>query len=747
VLVAGLVAMVVAGALGADVASKLSSGGFEDPGADSTRATEILDEQFRAGEPNVVLLVRADEGSVDDDAVAAAGARLTDQLAEVDGVADVVSYWSLGRPPPLRADDASSALVLGRLDGSEDEIRDGVNQIRDDLSGDLGEITVEVSGREAVFAEIGETIERDLAVAELIAFPLTLLLLIFVFRSLVAAVLPVLVGVFAIVSTFFVLEVVAGITIVSIFALNLTTAMGLGLAIDYSLFVISRYREERDGGWEPHEAVVRTVATAGRAVFFSGLTVAVSLSALLVFPIAFLRSFAYAGIPVVGAAVVGAVVLLPAALAMLGDRLDAVSLPRRKRLTVEGTFWWRVANGVMRHPGPIAIAAVAFLLLLGLPFLRVDFGLPDDRVLPAEAEVREANDEIRARYGSDDAGAASVVLPNVDLDTDRGEVSAYAEALSQLEGVARVDGPTGIYVAGQQISADAPLADRFQADGVAGTWVSVVPSVEPVSAEGEALVEEIRARPAPGGEAFVGGTSAQLVDEKIGIADRIPFAVAIIIVATFVLLFLMFGSVLVPIKALVLNTLSLTATFGAMVWIFQDGNLSGFLDFTATGMLDTTTPVLMFCVAFGLSMDYEVFLLSRIKEEYDRTGDNTRAVVTGLARTGRIITAAALLISVVLLSFAASSVSFIKLFGIGLTLAVLMDATIVRATLVPAFMKLAGTANWWAPAPMRRLYERVGLSEAHAEEALVDLREPRPEVPEHGVDGDGVDTRAKEPTG
>ena len=732
VLVLGIVAMISAGVFGADVASKLSTGGFEDPSADSTKAAEILDEEFGAGEPNVVVLVRSDRGNVDDPATAAAGRQITEDLASTDRVGDVVSYWSLGSPPPLRADDSTSALVLARVDGTEDEIRDTVDEIRERFTIDDGVVEARVSGREAVFAEMGDTIEEDLALAEMIAFPLTLLLLFFVFRSLVAALLPIAVGGLAIVGTFFVLEVVASFTTVSIFALNLTTAMGLGLAIDYSLFVISRYREERELGHEPNEAVVRTVATAGRAVFFSGFTVAVSLSALLVFPIAFLRSFAYAGIPVVALAVVGAVVLLPAGLALLGDRVNAVSLPQRSRLVLEGTFWWRIANAVMRRPWPVAIGAIVFLLVLGIPFLRVNFGLPDDRVLSTEAEVRQVNDEIRARYGSDESGAASVVLPNADIDDDRATIGAYAAELSSLAGVARVDSPTGIYVGGQQLADEPPLADRFVAErpeadasgDPAGTWLSVVPSVEPVSSEGEQLVEAIRDLPsAPGGEALVGGTSAVLVDEKIGTASRLPLALAIIVVATFVLLFLMFGSLLVPVKALVVNTLSLTATFGAMVWIFQDGNLSGPLNFTATGMLDTTTPVLMFCVAFGLSMDYEVFLLSRIKEEYDKTGNNTEAVATGLARTGRIITAAALLISVVFLSFAASSVSFIKLFGVGLTLAVLMDATIVRATLVPAFMRLAGHANWWAPARLRRIYERAGLSEARAEQALVDLRD------------------------
>jgi RND superfamily putative drug exporter len=732
VLVLGLVGVLAAGWLGADVASKLSTGGFEDPAADSTRADRILEEQFGAGEPNVVLVVRADEATVDEPAIAATGQRITDALASTDRVSDVVSYWSLGSPPPLRADDSSSALVLGRVDGNEDDTRETVNEIRERFTYDDGEVSVGVTGREAVFAEVGETIEADLAKAELIAFPITLLLLIIVFRSVIAAALPVAVGIVAIIGTFFVLEVLAGLTTVSIFALNLTTAMGLGLAIDYSLFIISRYREERDAGHETHDAVVRAVATAGRAVFFSGLTVAVSLSALLVFPIAFLRSFAYAGIPVVALALLGAVVLLPSALAALGDRVDNLSLPGRRRLAVNGRFWTRIANAVMRRPVTVAIGATAFLLVLGIPFLRISFGFPDDRVLTSAAEVRQVSDEVREHYDSNDAGALSVVLPNADLTGDRAAIGEYAGRLSVLSGVARVDAPTGIYVDGAQVTPDPPLANRFEGDGTSATWLSVVPSVEPVSDEGEELVTMIRALPdPPGGQSVVGGMSAQLVDDKAGIGARIPLAIGIIALATFVLLFLMFGSLLVPVKALIVNTLSLTATFGAMVWIFQDGHFAGFFDFTPVGMLDTTTPVLMFCIAFGLSMDYEVFLLSRIKEEYDRTGDNRASVAAGLARTGRIITAGAVLISVVFLSFATSSVSFIKLFGVGLTVAVLMDATVVRATLVPAFMRLAGDANWWAPAALRRIYERAGLSEARAEQALIDLRtEDAPGTPD-----------------
>jgi RND superfamily putative drug exporter len=725
VVVVAALLFVLAGALGADVADKLSTGGFENPSADSTRAGDLLDDRFGAGEPNVVLLVQADVGTVDDPDVVAAGMAVTEELASQPNTAAVVSYWSLGNAPPLRGDDGSSALVLGRVEGSDDEVHELVETIAEDFEGDRGPVTVGVGGRDATFAEVGRTIEDDLKLAEMIAFPITLILLLFVFRSLIAASLPLAVGGLAIVGTFFVLEVLAGLTTVSIFALNLTTAMGLGLAIDYSLFVISRLREEREAGYDTEQAVIRTVATAGRAVFFSGLTVAVSLSALLVFPISFLRSFAYAGIPVVALAVLGAVVVLPAVLAMLGDRIDKWSLPRRRRTVVTGNFWGRMAAAVMRRPVPVATVTILFLLFLGAPFLRINFGLPDDRVLPESAGVRQVADQIRDDYESNEAGALSVVVPGADSTSDAVALDTFATELSSLEGVARVDGPTGIYAAGALVSPQAPLSERFDTEVVGddGTWFSVVPSVEPVSEEGEQLVDRVRDLPSPiEGEVLVGGASAQLVDLKAGIFERLPWAIGIVVAATFALLFFMFGSILVPIKALVLNTLSLTATFGAMVWIFQDGNLSGVLDFTPTGMLDTTTPVLMFCVAFGLSMDYEVFLLSRINEEYDRTGDNTASVASGLARTGRIITAAALLISVVFLSFATSSVSFIKLFGVGLTLAVLMDATVVRATLVPAFMKLAGDANWWAPAPLRRLYERAGLSETHAERSLIDLR-------------------------
>jgi len=379
---------------------------------------------------------------------------------------------------------------------------------------------------------------------------------------------------------------------------------------------------------------------------------------------------------------------------------------------------------VMRRPISIATAVTVVLLVLGAPFLGVEFGLPDDRVLPQDNPARGVAEQIRTNFTGGEAAAVSIVAPSAGAASDiTREITAYATELSTVEGVSRVDALTGSYAQGQQVADPNPTSGRFA--GNQGTWLSAVPSVEPNSLEGEQLVRDIRAAEAPF-EVLVGGTSAGLVDSKSAIFGRLPLAVGLIAVVTFVLLFLMFGSLLVPAKALVLNILSLTAVFGAMVWVFQDGNLSGVLDFTSIGVLDTTTPILMFCIAFGLSMDYEVFLLSRIKEEHDRTGDNVAAVAMGLEKTGKIVTAAAALLAVVFLAFATSGITFIKLFGLGLALAVILDATIVRATLVPALMRLAGEANWWAPRPLRSLYERVGLSEGEGQAAPTPDRSASP---------------------
>jgi RND superfamily putative drug exporter len=708
VLALTLAFFVAAAALGAGVFDKLSTGGFQDPEAESTRAAELLDDRFGQGDPNLVLLVAPGGGVVDDPEAADAGRALTDRLAAEDGVASAVSYWSLGSPPPLRSEDGTEALVLAFVDGNEDEVEETVADLIDRYEGDQDGLSVGVGGRDAVFHEVGTTIESDLARAESIAVPLTLLFLVVVFGGLVAASLPLFIGGLAVFGAFLSLSLLSEVTDVSIFSINLTTAMGLGLAIDYGLFMVSRYREELRAGRSAEAAVVRTVETAGRTVAFSGLTVAVSLSALLVFPLYFLRSFAYAGIAVVLVASVVSVVSLAALLAVLGERVNRFQLFAR-RPPEEGTgFWHRVATAVMKRPLPIAAAVTVGLLLLGAPFLGVQFAQPDDRVLPEGNPAREVTERLREDFSSRETNAFAVVTAGDEAVPD-GDVAAAAATLSGVEGVERVDSRAGSYVDGAMVFPPGEVSERFEGDE--GTWFSVVPAVEPISPEGEHLVADLREVQGPT-DLLVGGGSASLVDSKAAIIDRLPLAAAIVVLATFVLLFLAFGSVVVPAKAIVLNILSLTATFGAMVWIFQEGHGSGLLDFTPTGALDTSTPILMFCIAFGLSMDYEVFLLSRIKEEHDRTGDNTRAVAAGLERTGRLVTAASGLLAITFIAFSTSGISFIKLFGVGLALAIVMDATIIRGLLVPAFMRLAGEFNWWAPAPLRRLHRKVGLSES-----------------------------------
>ncbi|MEY2432919.1 MAG: putative drug exporter of the superfamily [Acidimicrobiaceae bacterium] len=713
ILVAAVIAFAVSGMLGGSVASKLSSGGFNDPGAESTKAQDYLDAHFKqAGMPNIILLVTADPGTtVDDLTVQAAGHALTDELGHEKGVVFAASYWSTGGAPPLKTADGHRALVFARLDGTPNEINKAMDVLGPKYARTGGGVTVAVSGFGEIFREVGLTIEHDLVRAEMIALPITLILLLIVFGSGVAALLPLAIGALSIVGTFLVLLIINSFTEVSVFSLNLTTGMGLGLAIDYSLFIVSRYREELRAGAEPEIALERTVATAGRTVGFSALTVAASLCALLVFPLAFLKSFAYAGIAVAALAGLYAVVVLPALLAVLGRRVDALTIRRQSINPPEEGFWHNTALRVMRRPVPYATAAILVLLFLGSPVLRMQLGLPDDRVLPPDKPARQVADIIRNEFTSKEAGALSVVSPGLDARAHTAEIDAYATRLATLPGVSRVDAATGSYLHGGPAipaATNPALYSRFVTDGA--TFVSVIPSIEPLSDQGEQLVKDVRAINAPF-KVQVAGMSAQLVDSKAGLFSKLPLALLIIAAITFVLMFLMFGSVVVPAKAVVLNLLSLSATFGAMVWIFQEGHLSGPLGFTPTGALDATTPILMFCVAFGMSMDYEVFLLSRIKEEHDRTGDSVRSVALGLERTGRIVTAAALLMSVVFLAFATSQVSFIKLFGIGLALAILMDAFVIRGTLVPAFMRLAGEVNWWAPKFMRRVHDRIGVSE------------------------------------
>ena len=732
VLALALAFLPLAALLGGGVKDHLSSGGFTDPASESARAARRLESRFSTGAPNVVVLVTARggaEASVDDPAVEAAGLALAHRLAAEPGMRAVISYWSAFHAPPLRSHNGRSALILGQVPGDEDAVRVATAGLAARYRVTAGPVTAELGGAGEVFRQIEDQAQRDLRRAEAITLPITLLVLVLVFGSAVAAGLPLAVGALAVLGTFLVLRVVTALTDVSIFALNLTTGMGLGLAIDYSLFIVSRYREELAQGFEPDRAVLRAMQTAGRTVAFSALTVAVSLAALLVFPLPFLRSFAYAGVGVVATAAVGALVVLPALLAVLGRRIDRLSLFRHRPKEVEDGFWYGRARAVMRRPVAVLVVVTAGLVVLGVPFLHIDAGLADDRVLAPGASVRRVGDAIRAGFSSKEAAALAVVssgefdarAPGRADDIDR-----YAKALSSLPGVARVDAATGFYHSGFNLLGPNELSRRFTAAG-RGTWLSVVPSVEPFSPAGEKLVKAVRATPAPF-PVLVGGDSARLVDGKAVLGRRLPLALALVAVSTFVLLFLMVGSLLVPVKALLLNVLSLSATFGALVFVFQDGHFARLLHFTPTGTISVFIPVLLFCIAFGLSMDYEVFLLSRIKEEVDLGAANDDAVAVGLERTGRIVTAAALLLALVFVAFATAQVTVVKVFGVGLALAVLVDAFLIRATLVPAFMRLAGRANWWAPRGLRRFHLRYGIWEAEPLD-IVDVTERRAAEP------------------
>jgi putative drug exporter of the RND superfamily len=547
--------------------------------------------------------------------------------------------------------------------------------------------------------------------------------MLFVFGALVASGLPAVIGAVAVLGSFLALFITTQITDVSIFAINLVTALGIGLGIDYALFIVTRFREELAKGRDPHEAVVRTVATAGRTVVFSGITVAIALSALLVFPQFFLRSFAYAGIATTALAVIAAVVVLPALLAVLGTRVNRFRVLRGSMEVTDHGFWYRLSRFVMARPWPVLIGGVALLVALGLPFFRVTFGQTDDRVLPPSAQAAQAGQLLRDKFDARESDPLTVVAPTSTASAP--VVTAYAEQLSTVDGVTRIDTVSGSFADGKQIAPSSPASSRFTAPDGTGRWMSVVVDVEPYSNAGKQVVSDLRAVPSPLGTTYVGGSAAVFADSQDAMGSRLPWAIGIIAIATFILLFLFTGSVVLPLKALVTNTLSLSATFGAMVWVFQEGHLSQWLgNFTVTGELDTSMPILMFCIAFGLSMDYEVFLLSRIKEEYDRTGDNTAAVALGLQRTGRLVTSAAALMAIVFIAFATSGVTIIKMLGIGVALAVLVDATIVRGLLVPAFMRIAGDANWWAPAPLRRLHDRIGISEADDAD-LAYLDDPR----------------------
>ncbi|MFI2359610.1 MMPL family transporter [Streptomyces anulatus] len=706
ILVVAAVALVLMGAVGAGAFGKLLGGGFDDPSSPSSRAAVVIDEKF-GGETNLVLLVSADDGSVDSPAVRRSGQSLVADLKEEKGLTNVVSYWDTGSPD-LRSADGREAMVLAHVTGDETRQQENAQQVIDVYTGAQdGGLTVRVGGGAAVGSDLSSQVVDDLILAEAIAIPLTLVLLLFVFGSVVAALLPLVIAVIAILGSFAQLSLLGSVTDVANTATNLTTALGLGLGIDYALLMVSRFREQLSAGVSVDDAVRSTVSTAGRTVAFSAATVAAALGSLLVFPQYFLRSFGFAGVGVVAVAAVSTMFVMPALFVVLGHRVNSGRLPwvKRRRADDRTPLWGRLARTVMRRPAITALPVLAVLLLAASPLLGIAFGTPDERVLPEGAESRQVATVLREDFDGSEESALHVVI---DQPVAEAPLASYAAGLSGLDGVVRVETGSGSYAGGEPTATGPgnPALGRPEAQRI-----TVVSALEPKSDAAQSLVKEVRATDPPAGASpLVGGTDAQLVDSRTSIGDRLPIAVALIVVTTFVLLFLFTGSVVQPLRALALNVVSLAATLGVMTWIFQDGALSSLLGFTAQPM-EMSMTVLMFCIAFGLSMDYEVFVTSRIKELHDLGEDNESAVTHGLGRTGRIVSAAALLLAVSFFAFGTAEISFMQMFGLGSGLAILIDAIAVRGVLVPAAMRLLGRSAWYAPGPLRRFHDRFGLSE------------------------------------
>jgi uncharacterized membrane protein YdfJ with MMPL/SSD domain len=690
-LVAGLF-FAVATVVGGPVAGQLSAedNDFQDPAAENVVATDRLNAATGGREDTGLVALVTPGGDVRTDPAARAKVRAIQRtIASDPGVLVARSYIET-RSPAFVSRDGHQTIVVGAF-------RDGIEEldVADRLRAKLGDEGVKIGGPDVVGPEIGDQVSSDLARAELIAFPLLFLLSLWVFRSLVAALLPPLIGALSIVATFLFMRLVNGeITSLSIYSLNLVTGIGLGLAIDYSLFMVSRYREELALGGDGASAIARTLRTAGRTVLFSSLTVAAALASLLVFPMRFLYSMGIGGVMVALMAMVVSLTVLPAILVALGPRVNAGS-PRFLRRAAETSArpatsggWYRLAHFVMRRPGPVALVTAGALLIAGLPFLRIEFVPVDFKMLPEGSEARQVSAAIDRNFAAFAAQPIQVVAsapPARDA-----EVARYAAALRRVPGSGSVSAP-------RRLSRDTVLVD-------------VLPPGDALSERNRAVMRDVRRVPAPV-LVVVGGEAARFVDQQNTLADYLPIALGLLTFTTITLLFLLTGSVVLPFKALVMNVLTLSATFGILVLVFQDGRLERLLDFRSAGGVEATQPVLLFAIAFGLATDYGVFLLSRIKEARDRGLEDREAVAFGVERTGRIVTAAALLFCVAIGAFATSGILFIKLLGVGTALAVAIDATIIRALLVPALMAMLGKWNWWAPAPLRRLHERIGLHE------------------------------------
>ena len=695
VLLIGLGITAAAGIAGIGLEDKLGSGGFDDPGTESARELVAERDAFGNRSIDAIIIFSSEDEQVGDPAFRA---EVEQTLASIpdDTVVSVASWYDAGDPAMLSKDQHATAVYVSLAGESQDDFNDSFERLRPVV--EKSSLETDFAGAYAVYADVNEETKADLLRAEIVSLPIVLVLSLIIFRSVIAALMPVLVGLVAVLGARATVAGLNELVEVSIFAPNIITLLGLGLAIDYALFVVSRFREEiARTPDDTRAALVTTMTTAGRTVAFSALTVAAAMSSLLVFPQTFLKSIGYGGMAAVLVAMVAALTVLPAALALLGTRIDAVRIPFLQRATPTESdhgAWARLAAAVMRRPVIVGVAVAAVLLALASPFLGVKWGSVDYRVLPADTASHQAAERLNTEFGPE-RSTANVIVSGAD---DAG-LASYTQRLTDVDGVVDVR----------------PVATEGDTSLLRVAWEG-----NSQSEASQHVVRDLRTVDGPTGtEPLVGGLTADTVDLAGSIGDHLPLMGLIVIGVMLVLLFIAFGSVVLPIKAVLMNAFSITASFGIVTWIFSDGHLSDLLGFTPQGFLDLTNPIVMLAVLFGLSMDYEVFLLSRIREQWDAGRGraltpgqrNDLAVQTGVQKTGRIITSAAVLLAVVIGAFSLSGVVFMKMLGLGMLVAILIDATVVRALLVPATMKLLGRWNWWAPAPLARWWDRHGFRE------------------------------------
>ena len=688
VAIAAVVFFAVAGALGGTVAKHLDPYGADDPSTQSVIADHRLhDDGFR--DTSVIVLIR--NATPNQWAGVKRINAIEQRVKQEPDVVSVTGYPQTHNADFISRDGRTTYLAVSLKPTDDKQLQDAATRINDSLSGEPG---VTVGGYALASEQVNKQVEHDLQIAEMLVFPVLFLLTLWFFRSGVAALLPLMIGGLAIVGTFLILRIASEIGSISIFALNLTTGLGLGLAIDYSLFVVSRYREEIARTGPGMEAMRRTLNTAGRTVFFSSITVAAALASLIIFPQRFLYSMGLGGALVALLAATIALTVLPAVLSLLGERVNALSpsfLQRRAQREATETasgFWYRLSRFVKRRPIGVATTTAALLIVLGIPFYSLKFTSVDAQVLPSSASARQVDDVLRSDFPPFRDSPVRLLVENSSPQA----IATIQRQLHGLDAVTQVNPPRPV--------------------GNGDTVIEAITDSSYITDRSRSLVNQIRDLPDPAGSSvLVTGAAANFVDLQHSLRVNAPIALAIVIVSTLIVLFLMTGSVILPIKQLLMNALNLSAVFGILVFIFQDGRLEGLLDYRSQGALEQTMPVLLFAVAFGLSTDYGVFLLSRIKEARDNGIDNSEAVAVGLERTGRIVTAAALLFAIAVGVFATSKITFIKENFIGVALAVLIDASLIRALLVPSLMELLGRWNWWAPRPLRRVHARFGLSD------------------------------------